>query len=103
MSYQRLLRITRVYVGLAAIGVFAGTIHLWSATSRRILLLLVSMGLLLKLLVLYESVRRKIVRTSGRLIDHATSPERFVANVYAMIVVSTVSSVSAFLILNWKR
>lgn len=103
MSYRRLFILVRLYVVIASAAIIVAGIALWSMVPGHGLLALFAAALLLKLCVIYESVRRRAIHTGGKLVEYETAPVRFGLNVAAMILVSLLSTVSVFVILYLKR
>ena len=102
-TYDYLFRLVRLYVVITGAAVVASAVAFWFiVTSRGILAVLVA-ALLLKLWVIYESVRRKAIHSGGKLLEFETFPVRFGLNVAAMIAVSLIATISSFVILYLKR
>ena len=102
MSYERLFVLVRLYVVIAAAAIIGAAIALWFTVTRHGLLAIFAAALLLKLWVIYESVRRRAIHTGGKLVEYEAAPGRFGLNVAAMIAVSVAATVSVFVILYLK-
>ncbi len=98
MSHKSLLAVVQAYVAIAAISILVMASSLWNGSSQRGSLLFFSGALLLKLFVIYESTKRKTIRTEGRLIKFENDPTRFGLNVAIMLLVSIAAIVSVWLI-----